>query len=59
VFAEEIRELAYTPIREDILQYCDGQRKSEKCIEGFSTPEALLRKIDVRIEKYSLCYLEC
>jgi hypothetical protein len=39
-------------VREDVLAYCDGQRKSEKCLEGAVRPEGLLRKIEVRIDKY-------
>jgi hypothetical protein len=51
VFVGEIKELALTPIRDDILLYCDGQKKSEKCLEAPIRLESLLKKIEVRIDK--------
>ena len=58
-FVEEIGQLAETPVREDVLAYCEGQRKSEKCLEGAVRPEGLLRKIEVRIDKYFPTYAGC
>jgi hypothetical protein len=55
----EIGELAETAVREDVLAYCDGQRKSEKCLEGGLRPEGLLRKIEVRIDKYFFSHAGC
>lgn len=58
-FLIEIGDLKKTPIREDILQYCGSQKKSEKSIESYPKPDALLKKIEIRIEKYNSPYSEC
>jgi len=56
---EEIGQLAEIPVREDVLAYFDGQSKSEKCSVGAVRPEGLLRKIEVRIDKYFLLHAGC
>jgi hypothetical protein len=45
LFASEIGHIAFLPIRNDILIYCNGQKKAEKCVEATIKPEALIKKI--------------
>ena len=51
-FLEELGDLKRTPIRSDIVTYCGEQKKSQKVIEHFSRTQVLMKKVDLRIEKY-------
>lgn len=45
LFASEIGHIAFAPIRSDVLVYCNGQKKAEKCVEATIKPETLIKKI--------------
>lgn len=52
-FLVSIGDLKKTNIRPDILEYLEGNRKkSDKSTDAYIHPDTLIKKIELRINKY-------